>query len=62
MSNTIKKYKVWVEVERIETNPDDSMEEDYIDEECPVGITYCDSLEEATELQEAIRVQFGTIT
>lgn len=56
-----KKWKVWVEIERIETDPEDPMSEDYIDEECPIGISYCDSLEEAVELQKGIEQMFGTI-
>lgn len=53
-----KKWKVWVEVERIETDEEDGME-DYIDEECPVGIAYCDSLEAANYLQNEIQKAFG---
>ena len=55
------KFKVWVEVERIETDPENEMYEDYFDEECPVGISYVDTLEEAVELQEQIATVFGNI-
>ena len=54
------KFKVWVEIERIETD-DDGNEEDYIDEEYPVGVAYVNTLEEAVELQNEIVDQVGTI-
>jgi len=56
----IKKYKVWVEIERIETD-NETGDEDYFDEECPVGITYCTTLEEAVALQQEIEKTFGEI-
>lgn len=54
------RYKVWVEVERIETDEQEDTE-DYFDEECPVGISYCTTLEEAVELQKEIEKTFGDI-
>jgi len=54
------RYKVWIEIERIETDPEDG-DESYSDEECPVGISYCTTLEEAVELQNEIEKTFGTI-
>ena len=56
-----KKWKVWIEIERIETDPENPMDEDYIDEEIPFGIAYCDSLEDALELRENINTAFGEI-
>ena len=56
----IKKWKVWVEIERIETDPV-AGDEDYIDEEIPFGIAYVDSLEAALELRENINKTFGEI-
>lgn len=56
----IKKWKVWIEIERIETDPV-AGDEDYIDEEIPFGIAYCDSLEAALELRENINKTFGEI-
>jgi len=56
----IKKWKIWVEVERIETDPETG-DEDYIDEEIPFGIAYCDSLEAALKLREEINVSHGEI-
>ena len=53
------KYKIWVEVERIDDF--DTDDETYSDEECPLGIAYVDSLEEAKTLQQNINVQFGEI-
>jgi hypothetical protein len=54
------KYKVWVEVERIETDTETGKEE-YFDEENPVGIAYCDNLEDAVILQNVINNTFGEI-
>jgi hypothetical protein len=53
------KYKVWVEVERIETDKDGN--ETYHDEECPIGLAYEDSIEDAVELQNIINDQYGRI-
>lgn len=56
----IKKWKVWIEIERIETDPIDG-DEDYFDEEIPFGIAYVDSLEDALKLREEINAAFGEI-
>lgn len=53
------KYKIWVEIERIDNA--DTDDETYTDEECPVGIAYRDTLEDAVELQKAIDIFFGEI-
>jgi hypothetical protein len=47
------KYKIWVEIERIDNAG--------TDDECPVGIAYRDTLEDAVELQNAIDKFFGEI-
>ena len=54
------KFKVWIEVERIETD-DENNDEDYSDMACPVGVSHVDTLEEAVELQNQIVTTFGTI-
>lgn len=53
------KYKVWIEIERIDNAGTD--EELYSDEECPIGVAYCDSIEDAVALQEEIEKVFGDI-
>ncbi len=53
------KYKIWVEIERIDNA--DTDDETYSDEECPIGIAYRDTLEDAIELQTTINNQFGEI-
>jgi hypothetical protein len=58
-TKTITKYKVWVEIERIDNFGTD--DETYTDEECPVGIDYCDSIEDAVELQTIIENAFGKL-
>lgn len=55
-----KKWKVWVEIERYEYDPETG-DEDYIDEMMPFGIKYCDSLEEAIRIREQINDAFGEI-
>ena len=54
------KFKIWVEIERIETD-DNGIEVNYIDEECPIGVAYRDSIEDAVELQNEINATFGEI-
>jgi hypothetical protein len=53
------KYKVWIEVEKIITDDENDME-DYEDMECPVGVSYVDTLVEAVDLQNEIQKAFGT--
>ena len=53
------KYKIWVEIERIDNFETD--DESYADEECPVGIAYRETLEDAVQLQEVINKTFGEI-
>lgn len=53
------KYKIWVEIERIENYGTD--DETYVEEECPVSIAYRDTLEDATALQNEIENVFGEI-
>ena len=55
----IKKWLVKIEIERIETNPDDPMDEDYFDEVIPIGIAHCNSLEAAHKLRDDIIEGFG---
>lgn len=55
-----KKWKIWIEVERIEYDPETN-EEDYIDEGMPFAIRYCDSLEEVIRIREQINDAFGEI-
>jgi len=56
----IVKYKVWVEIERIETDPEDG-EESYSDCEFPESIAYRETFEDATQLQQDIVKTFGEI-
>jgi len=53
------KYKVWVEIERCETDSETG-EEQFFDEE-PIGIAYRDNFEDAQELQGIINNIFGEI-
>jgi hypothetical protein len=53
------KYKVWIEIERIDNFGTD--DESYSDEECPVAIGYRDTLKEAVDLQESILNERGEI-
>jgi len=52
------KYKVWVEVERIDTFDD---EEVYRDTDFPESIAYRETFEDASELQQQIVNAFGEI-
>lgn len=58
---TGNKFKVWVDIERIETDAEGN--ETYYDEECPIGIgmAYYDTLQEAVSLQNLIQNNFGEI-
>lgn len=56
----IKKYKIWIEIERIEYDPEDDIE-DYIDEEIPFGIAEVNSFDDALKLREEINKVFGQI-
>jgi hypothetical protein len=53
------RYKVWVEIERIETDKEGN--ETYHDEDFPVGLAYEDSIEDAVELQKIINHQYGRL-
>lgn len=58
------RYKVWVEIERIETDEDG--DETYHDEDStidalPRGIAYRDTLDDAIELAEEMESTFGEI-
>lgn len=53
------KYKIWVEIERIENYGED--DETYVDEECPISIGYRDTIEDAVALQADIEKVFGEI-
>ena len=53
------KYKVWIEVERIDT--DEEGNEEYSDCDFPVGIAYVDTFEEAQALQQNIANIFGEL-
>jgi hypothetical protein len=54
------RYKVWVEIERIET--DKAGNETYHDEDFPIGLAYEDNIEDAVELQKIINDQYGRIS
>lgn len=53
------KYKIWVEIERIENFGTD--DEEYLETEFPVGIAYRDTFEDAEELQQEIEQSFGEL-
>lgn len=53
------RYKIWVEVERIENFGTE--DEEYLDTEFPEAIAYRDTFEEATELQQLLVNTFGEI-
>ncbi len=46
------KYKVWIEIERLENYGTD--DETSSDEECPISVDIRDTLEEAIALQEKL--------
>lgn len=54
------RYKIWVEIERIEIDPETGSEE-YFDEDNPIGIAYRDNIEDAVEMQNLINNTFGEI-
>lgn len=53
------KYKIWIEIERIDNYGTD--DEEYTDVEFPEAVAYRDSFEDATELQQDIVKTFGEI-
>jgi hypothetical protein len=53
------KYKIWIEIERIENAGTGN--ETYENEDNPVGIAYRNSIEDAVELQSLINNTFGEI-
>lgn len=53
------KYKIWVEIERIDNFGTD--DEEYGECDCPVGIAYCDTFEDAEKLQQEIEQSFGEL-
>jgi hypothetical protein len=53
------KFKIWVEIERIDNVGTDN--ETYTNEDCPVGIAYRDNITDAVALQEQINKTFGEI-
>lgn len=53
------RFKIWVEIERIET--DKNGNETYHDEDFPIGIAYRDTIEEANKLAENIEGTYGEI-
>jgi hypothetical protein len=55
----VTKYKVWVEIERIDNFGTD--DEEYSDCDFPVGIAYCDTYEDAEKLQQEIEKAFGEL-
>jgi len=55
-----EKFKVWIEIERIGLD-ENGDEETYSDEECPIGIGYRDTLQEARVLRDTIETNFGEI-
>jgi len=53
------KYKIWIEIERIDDYGTDN--ESYTNEECPIGVAYRDNLEDAVALQEEIERTYGEL-
>jgi hypothetical protein len=53
------KYKIWVEIERIDNAGTD--DETYTNEDCPRGIAYRDSIKEAAELADMIENTFSEL-
>jgi hypothetical protein len=56
---TAPKYKIWIEIERIDNFGTD--DEEYTDVEFPEAVAYRDNFEDATELQQKIVDTFGEI-
>ena len=52
------KYKIWVEIERIEYDPE-TQEEEYLETDSPMGICYRRSMEDAVAVQTEIANAFG---
>jgi hypothetical protein len=55
----VVKYKIWIEVERIDNFGTE--DESYSDCDFPESIAYRDTFEDATELQQQIVAAFGEI-
>lgn len=55
----VTKYKIWIEVERIDNFGTD--DESYSDTDFPESIAYRESFEDATALQQQIVAAFGEI-
>jgi hypothetical protein len=53
------KFKIWIEIERIDNVGTD--DETYTNEDCPIGIAYRETITEAVKLQELINNTFGEI-
>jgi hypothetical protein len=53
------KFKVWIEIERIDNADTDN--EIYTSEDCPVGVAYRENIDDAVKLQELINNTFGEI-
>jgi hypothetical protein len=53
------KYKIWIEIERIEN--DKNGNESYVNEDNPVGVAYRNSIKDAVQLQTLINNTFGEI-
>jgi len=53
------RYKIWVEIERIDTDADGN--EEYSDCDFPESIAYRESYEQAEALQQQIVATFGEI-
>lgn len=54
----IIKYKVWVEIERIEYDPE-TQEEEYLETDSPLGICYRRTFEDAVAIQNEIADAYG---
>lgn len=54
------KYKIWIEIERIEYNPD-TEDEEYFDDDNPIAVAYRDNIEDALILQNDIVNTFNEI-
>jgi hypothetical protein len=54
------RFKIWVEIERIETDAEGN--ETYHDEDFPESIAYRDNIEDAVHLQQVIANTFGELS
>jgi hypothetical protein len=53
------KYKLWIEIERIDIDAEGN--EEYSECDCPESVAYRDTFEDAAELQKQIVQTYGEI-